>query len=508
MCLYHAIPPRTIRRFCIIALLALAPLLTTAAPKPNIVFILADDLGYADIGFNGSHYFETPHIDALAENSLALDYAYAYPTCSPSRAALLTGKHSFRTGVYNVPVLEQNNAKTGIFSRWTVLKEHAFYSQLLQTAGYNTIHLGKWHVVGPYPRQELAQAYPFKKKLRQPRPGDYSWVTTHKTADVQRYYPTGRGFHENVGGTFRGDPAFETGGYRSETGGYRAPFSNPFVAAKKGDEWLTDRLTDDAIDFIKRHSKAPFFINLHYYAPHRPSIARSETSFKKYMAKPADPTTGQGEGDLKKRKETAAYATMVESIDQNVGRIIDVLDQSGLRENTLIIFSSDNGFNGIQSANKGLRGSKGNVYEGGIRIPCLINWPGQITPRRSTTPVSLLDFFPTFLTLAGAEPGSTDGDSLVPLFKGDNALQDRPLFWHIASRFKDPPCSIIRKNDYKLIQFLNDGRLELYHLKDDPTERNNLAAKKPEIRNRLKTELVEWRKTHRVPLPPASELPH
>ncbi|SDE72766.1 Sulfatase [Pricia antarctica] len=170
---------------------------------PNIIFVLADDFGYADVGFNGSTYFETPAIDVLAKESLIFDNAYMYPTCSPSRTALLTGKQSFRTGVYTVPVLEKGDAQENIFSRWTVGREHPIYAEPLATAGYQSIHLGKWHIVGPYPEKELAMNWPIQKKLCQPDPGDFSWVQNHKTKAVMKYYPEGRGFIKNVGGTFR-----------------------------------------------------------------------------------------------------------------------------------------------------------------------------------------------------------------------------------------------------------------------------------------------------------------
>lgn len=480
-----------------------------AADRPNIVFILVDDLGHADVGFNGSTYYETPHLDGLAATGLALDHAYMYPTCSPSRTALFTGKQSFRTGVYTVPVLEKGSEQENIFSRWTVPSEHRGYSELLAEVGYQSIHLGKWHLVGPYPTEEMSMEFPLKQKLRQPAPFDFSWVEHHRSAAVLPYYPEGRGFLKNVGGTYRGDPALEDGGYKSETGGYFAPFTNPFIEQKPDDEWLTDRLTDDVIEFIDEHKEGPFFINLHYYTVHRPIRSRSEELLEKYLTKPGDPVTGQGEG--KSREVHASYATMIESLDDNVGRIVDFLDRSGLRENTLIMFTSDNGQNGGQSSNHRMRGAKGYIYEGGIRVPTFVNWPGKVEARRSELPVGVLDYFPTFLELAGVKDysGIMDGDSLTPLFEKDVAsFADRPLFWHLASQYKHGTCSAMRKGDYKLIQFLADGALELYDLKADPTESENLSASEPELAAELLAELVEWRRKNSVPLPPNSVLPH
>ena len=471
--------------------------------KPNIIFIMADDLGWQDVGFMGSNWFETPNLDQLAGESLVFSNAYMYPTCSPSRAALLTGKQSFRTGIYNVPVLEKGDNQHNIFSRWTVGLEHTMYAEPLKNAGYRSIHLGKWHVVGPNP--EVEKDYPFQKPLKQPDNGNLDWLADHLSIDIQKYYPLGKGFQENVGGTWWGDPARGyTEGYKSESGGYKAPFKNPFIGDKEDDEWLTDRLTEDAIDFIKRNKKEPFFVNLHYYAPHRPTVPRDKESFQKFMGKATDSITGQGENN---REEIAGYATMIASIDENVKRIFDYLDQEGLRENTIVIFTSDNGFNGLQSGTNTLRGAKGTIYEGGLRVPAFVNWKGHVAPGVSETPICGMDYFPTFLDLAQVKDykGKLDGESLLPLLK-NTALKERALFWHVASTYKNPPCSIIRKDKWKLIQYLNDGKVELYNLDKDLKEAHNLAENNPEIASQLLGELMTWRKNNQVPLPPASTL--
>jgi len=480
--------------------------------KPNIIFVLVDDLGYADVGFNGAKWFETPALDALAKESLVVDNAYMYPTCSPSRAAIFTGKQSFRTGIYTVPVLEKGTDQENIFSRWTLEKKHTIYAEPLAEAGYKSIHLGKWHVVGPNPVEELKKSFPLKQKLTQPDSGDYSWVEEHKKSFVQQFYPKGRGFIKNVGGTYRGDPALEPGGYKSVGGGYWAPFSNPFIQQKPDDNWLTDRLTDDAIEFMDTHKEEPFLINLNYYAVHAPVRARSEELLQKYLNKPVDSIIGHGIHQKEKRREVyAGYASMVESVDDNIQRILDYLDTSGLRENTIIIFTSDNGYNGSQSRNNLLRGSKGHIYEGGIKVPMLINWPKKVMPRRTNTAVTALDVFPTLIDLAGVEnyKGTLDGNSLTKIFTEDTKLfKKRPLFWHVASQWKHGTCSVIRKNDYKLIQFLADGKLELYNLKSDSSEKNNLIEQEKETAMQMLKELVKWRKENKVPLPPNSVLEH
>lgn len=471
--------------------------------KPNIIFIVADDLGWQDVGFMGSKWFETPNLDKIAKESLVFNNAYMYPTCSPSRAALLTGKQSFRTGVYTVPVLERGNNQDNIFSRWTVGLEHTMYSEPLNKVGYKLIHLGKWHLVGPNPKEEVN--YPFKKHLTQPANGNLDWLVDHLTVDVQKYYPKAKGFDENVGGTWWGDPARGySEGYKSESGGYKAPFKNPFLEDKQDDEWLTDRLTDEAIDFIERNKNEPFFVNLHYYAPHRPTVPRDKEQYQKFLNKVPDAITGQGEKNL---EEIAGYATMIASIDENVKRIFDYLDKENLRENTIVIFTSDNGFNGVQSNTNILRGEKGTVYEGGIRVPAFVNWKGKIAPSISETPISGMDYFPTFLELAHVSDynGILDGESLVPLLKNET-FEERPLFWHIASTYKNPPCSVIRKGDWKLIQFLNDGTIELYNLRKDLKEANNVAADNTEVTSQLLNELISWRTQNKVPFPPASIL--
>ncbi len=474
--------------------------------QPNIVFILADDLGWQDVGFMGSKWFETPNLDQLAKESMVFENAFMYPTCSPSRAALLTGRQSFRTDCYTVPVLEKGSKEDNIFSRWTVTEEHPVYAKPLNEAGYQLIHLGKWHIVGPYPAKE--KNYPFAAKLKNAPNGDLSWLEAHKSPAIQKYYPKGRGFHENVGGCWWGDPArgYKTG-YNSESGGYKAPFKNPFIEDKPTDEWLTDRLTADAIDFMKRNKDKPFFVNLHFYAPHRPTVARTQQAVEHFIQKKADPTTGQGEGSPKAKSNIAGYASMIQSVDDNVKRIIDFLDASGLRENTIIVFTSDNGFNGMQSKNKNLRGAKGNVYDGGLRVPSFVNWKNNVKASRCKEPIHVVDYFPTFLELAKVSNYKEllDGDSFVPLLQGKK-MGERPIFWHIASKYKDEPCSIIRVGAWKLIQFLKDGKVELYNTEKDLAEKHDLSATNKEKTQQLLSQLVEWRRKNNVPLPPSSSL--
>ena len=472
--------------------------------KPNVIFLFVDDLGYADVGFNGSKFYETPNIDALAKKAVIFENSYAYPTSSPSRTCLLTGQQSFRTGVYTVPVLEKGDSTENIFSRWTITKDFPFYSEVLANQGYKNVHLGKWHLVGPYPDQELSQKYPFGEKLAQPDPGDHSWVARHKEDDIRlNYYPDGRGFLKNVGGTYRGDPALLEGGYHHPDGGYRAPFTNPFIESKPDDEWLTDRLTDEAMDFISGHKDEPFFINLHYYTVHAPFIARSQELVEKYMNKEGDPVLGQGMEKGQRRKSVASYASMIESLDDNVGRLVEYLKANDLYENTVIVFSSDNGYN--IGANNKMRGKKRFIYEGGVRVPTFVHWPNKVNARRCTTPISLMDYFPTFVELAGVEDykGTLDGQSILPLLQSDDkSFDQRPIYWQLNSQCVHGTCTAMRKGDYKLIQYLATGELELYNLVNDPKESTNIAEIENDKANQMLAEMIEWRKKNNVPLPP------
>ncbi|MFI3330267.1 MAG: sulfatase [Rikenellaceae bacterium] len=488
----------------LLSILGLATLSAQAKnEKPNILFVFVDDLGYADVGFNGSTFYETPNIDAMAKESLVFKYSYMYPTSSPSRTALITGQQSFRTGVYNVPVLEKGNNQSSIFSRWSIGKQFPFYSEQLAKVGYKNVHLGKWHLVGPYPEREEKANFKFNKKLTQPKPGDHSWVSTHKSKHIaETYYPEGRGFVKNVGGTYRGDPALAEGGYDCVGGGYKAPFPNPYIEAKDSDEWLTDRLTDEAIEFMDANKKEPFFINLHYYTVHRPVIARSEELKQKYMQKKGDPVLGQGMEQGKDREDVAAYATMIENLDYNFARLVKYLKDNKLYDNTVIVFSSDNGYN--VGSNKLLRGRKQQVYEGGVRVPTFIHHPKMIKPRVSETAISVLDYFPTFIELAGIKDyqGTLDGNSLVPMFKKeDKALATRPIFWQLSSMGRHGTCTAMRFGDYKVIEFLATGKLEVYDLSKDAAEKVNLALSDEALAVRMRDMLSSWRQENDVPLP-------
>ncbi|MFR9661432.1 MAG: sulfatase-like hydrolase/transferase, partial [Rikenellaceae bacterium] len=282
-----------------------------------------------------------------------------------------------------------------------------------------------------------------------------------------------------------------------------APFSNPFVEKRADDEWLTDRLTDDAISFMKENKGGPFFVNLHYYTVHQPVISRSDELVEKYMAKDGDETLGQGVGNKDKKLKAAAYASMIESLDDNFGRMVDFLEESGLDKNTIIVFSSDNGYN--FGANNLLRGKKRDIYEGGVRVPTFIYWPGKSVARRTKISVSVLDYFPTFLDLAGINDykGTLDGNSIKPLLTSDDeAFKERPIFWQISSRSaRMGTCTAVRQGKYKAIQFLATGEVEVYDLENDPMESKNLAKTNKAIAGKFAKQMSEWRVDNNVPMP-------
>ena len=439
-----------------------------AAAKPNIVYINIDDLGWADIGINGSTFYETPNIDKLAREGMIFSNGYAAAAnCAPSRACAITGQSTPRHGVYTVKNSDRGNARDRklIPTKNTlhITPDNWTFGHALKDAGYTTITIGKWHV----------------------------------TAD-----PTKNGFDVNIAGSKAGGPY---------SGGYHSPFKYPNLEVKEKGTYLTDRLTDEAIKLIKEHKAKPFCLYLPYFMIHGP-LQGKEHLIKKYQKKKPSAT-----------QDSALYAAMIETMDVNIGRLMKTLNTEGLEENTLVIFTSDNGGVNTVSMQSPLRGGKGMYYEGGIREPFFIRWPKVIKAKSvCETPVSNLDFFPTFCDVAGvpAPHGKKlDGNSLVPLFKGGD-FDERPLFWHfpiylqkygkvdgkamVEARdplFRTRPGSVIRLGDWKLHQYFEDGGLELYNLKEDMGEKKNLAKANPEKVKQLLAKLDAWRKELNAPVP-------
>ena len=433
-----------------------------AAPNeerpPNVVLIFADDLGWRDVGFMGSDYYRTPHLDRLARQGMTFTDAYANaPNCAPTRACLMSGQYTPRHGVYTVGTSARGPAhlrKLVPTPNETVLDEEIVtLAESFHKAGYATASMGKWHL-GPDPRTQ--------------------------------------GFDINVAGSNDGSPR----------GGYFSPYRIPNIEDGPEGEYVTDRLADEALHFIEQHVDEPFFLYLPHFAVHTPIQAKPELT-EKYQDQPA--SHGQ---------HHPAYAAMIESLDESVGRIMARLDELKLADETVVIFCSDNGGHGVVTSNQPLRGWKGMLYEGGIRVPLVVRWPGKVEAgSRSETPVITSDFYPTLLEITGATAPEQplDGESLLPLLTEQGQLQRTALYWHFPAYLeanrgaKDPwrttPAGAIREGDWKLIEYFEDGRLELYNLADDLSEGNNLAQSMPERTQQLHQKLKQWRRAIDAPVP-------
>ncbi|MEZ6190967.1 MAG: sulfatase [Phycisphaerales bacterium] len=431
---------------------------------PNIVFILIDDLGWNDVGCYGSDYYETPQIDRLADEGMRFTSAYAASAvCSPTRAALLTGKYPGRLRITHAIPIQGNLRLEGPLPLIpadyvkNMPLEEVTIAEALKEAGYVTASIGKWHVC---------------------------WD--------EAYYPEAQGFDVNIAGNNMGNPGTYFYPYK---GSWRMTPNHPlirwqlFTDGFEG-EYLTDRLTDEAVRFIESNRDRPFFLYLSHYAVHTPIQAKDDLT-QKYANKP------KGE-----HHTNAEYAAMIDSVDQSVGRVLKKLDDLELTDNTIVIFYSDNGGHGKITSAHPLRGNKGNFYEGGIRVPLIVRWPGEIKPGSACdTPVTSTDFYPTLLEALGLplrEQQHLDGVSLLPLLTQSGAIEREALYWHfpnyIGKGHPDPatPCSAIRMGDWKLIHFYEDNHSELFNLADDPRETRNLAEEFPGIAAKLRGKLSAW----------------
>ncbi len=444
------------------AMCLLAPL---HAKRPNIVFIMADDLGCTDLGCTGSDFYETPNIDRLASQGILFNNAYAPAANSaPSRACFMTGMYTPRHGVFTVSPSERGKAERRklipVPNTEDVRADFETLAEALSRQDYVCGHIGKWHL------------------------GD----------DKDGTGPLSQGFVSNVGGDRAGAPYSYFYPYKKKkTGKYHYGLEQG-----KDGEYLTDRLTDEAVSFIEQHREGPFFLYLAHYAVHTPLQAPVET-VAKYESKP------QG-----KYHANTVYAAMIEHLDRGVGRILATLDELGLTDDTIVVFCSDNGGSEPVTDNYPFRGGKGTPYEGGIRVPVIIRWPGNIDPGTvSDCPICSIDFYPTFVHIAGGEaPSTLDGRDLFDLMA---ERQPRDLFWHfpayleayrgLAGDFRATPYSIVRSGDWKLIYYYEDRNVELFNLKDDPYETRDVAAEYPEVRSELYSKLVAWIQDTSAPMP-------
>ncbi len=434
--------------------------------RPNIVFILADDLGYTDLACYGSKYYETPNIDRLAQQGIRFtDGHTCAPNCQPSRAALMSGQYMPRTGVYTVGSIDRFNWQSRplrpVDNVTELPLEKITVAQSLKNAGYATAMFGKWHL-----------------------------------GNDRAHHPSKRGFDEAI-----------------ESSGAHFDFAtNPKTDYPKG-EYLADFLTDKAVDFMQRHKDGPFFLYLPHFAVHQPLQAKKEL-IEKFEVKTA---VGGHKNPI--------YAAMIKSVDESVGRILATLDELKLAENTLVIFSSDNGGvggyerEGIKQGgdvtdNAPLRGGKGMLYEGGHRVPYIFRWLGKIAASTTCTEAIIgVDLYPTLLEVAGAKPPNDyplDGVSYLKLLTsgGKAKLNRDAIYWHFPgylgageNNWRTTPVGVIRSGDWKLMEFFEDNHVELYNLRDDLGEKIDLAKKNPGKAKELQTKLAAWRKDLKAPMP-------
>ncbi len=440
--------------------------------KPNIVLLVADDLGWTDLGVYGSSYYETPNIDRLAREGMKFSAAYANPNCAPTRAALLTGRYSPRTGIYTVGSgargQDQFRKMTPAENNTTLSLDEVTFAETLRQAGYATAHMGKWHMGG------------------------------------NGNLPTDQGFDWNIGGNATGSPK----------GGYFAPWDNPEMPAAPEGTHLADVFAEQASKFMEENRERPFLLYLPFYSVHTPIQAKPEL-VEKYKQKAA--VGGHSNPE---------YAAMIETMDTAVGVVLDKLDELALANDTFVFFYSDNGgVGGYHAAgvdarditdNAPLRGGKGMLYEGGVRVPLLVRKPVLIPPgSHSDDTVMCVDFLPTFAEIAGAESPTgrdMDGVSFYPTLRssGKSPAPRPAIYWHFpgylegnqkTGAWRTTPGGAMRIGRYKVIEFFETGELQLYNLEEDISEKNNLIKLMPEKAKEMQAELAHWRQRTNAPMP-------
>ncbi len=440
----------------------------------NVVLILVDDMGWTGVGCFGSDLHQTPHIDRLAKQSMKFTNAYAAsPVCSPTRASIMTGisPAKLHMTIWHESAAHppQNRKVIPPVTKGSLDLDYTTLADVLHDAGYYTAHLGKWHL------------------------------------GTAGYYPENQGFDVNIGGTFWGCPSTFFFPYKGPFGRKKEMRYIPGLAGGTEGEYLTDRLTTEALKIMETHQDKPLFLNMWYYTVHTPIEGKPDL-VKKY----------DGLVNPKADHHNANYAAMTETLDENVGRILQKIDDLGMTDNTVVIFTSDNGgyINGYRemdrvTGNAPLRSGKGSLYEGGVRVPLLIKWPGVTKPGSvSNEPVATCDFYPTLLEILGLPGDSThnakvEGMSLVPLLQETAMrLKRDSLYFHYPHYYPTTiPVSSIRSRDWKLLEYYEDGRLELYNLADDLSESNNLAKQNPKKVKQLQEDLHRWLKNNDAQIP-------
>ncbi|HJO70590.1 MAG TPA: sulfatase [Flavobacteriaceae bacterium] len=432
--------------------------------NPNIVLIVADDLGWTDVSYMGSKYYETPNIDKLSRSGMTFYNGYASAAnCAPSRATMLSGRYNNHHGIYTVGASERGSEKTRKIipiKNETILDLRYFLiPEMLKNEGYVTGHFGKWHL------------------------------------GSQGFFPEQSGFDVNIGGNESGGP-----------GGYFSPYINPNLEDGPIGEYLTDRIGNEVVSFINYNQNETFFAYVPFYSVHSPIQSKKEYQ-EKYSNKDGD-----------KNHNRPDYAGMIESLDENIGKILNTIEELNLSEKTLIIFTSDNG--GIRAISNQfpLRAGKGSYYEGGIKVPLIFSWKGKIIEEsESYERVSNIDFFPTIKKIIGHKNKNLhlDGLDLNPIFKG-KTLENRTLFYHFPiylqaynvhldngtdPLFRTRPGSVIIKDNWKLHHYFEDGKIELYNIEEDISESIDLSKTNLEKTKELYHDLNKWREANNAPIP-------
>lgn len=446
---------------CVSLLVAACTVLLARAQAPNIVLIVADDLGWSDLSCTGSDFYETPNIDGLAAQGMRFTNAYAAAAnCAPSRAALLSGLYAPRTGVYTVASAHRGKPaeralncpenNTELDPRFVTIAE------ALREAGYVTGMFGKWH------------------------------LGTGPTG------PEAQGFEVNIAGGRAGAPK-----------SYFSPYGNPQIEDGPDGEHLTERIGREAAGFVRAHADEQFFLYVPFYAVHTP-IQPPKDRLEHFKDK--QPGTVHTH---------ARYAALVAAMDAAVAQVLAAIDETDMTERTIVLFTSDNGGFGGTTSNAPLRGAKGMFYEGGIRVPLIVRWPGKIEGGAlNDVPVTGVDFYPTLLEIAGV-PNSgdahLDGVSFAPALRGESFNPERAIFWHfpaylesggvVEGPWRTTPVSVIRQGQYKVLEYLEDGRVELYDLAEDLSETRDLGRELPDVRDRLLTRLHDWRESTSAAMP-------
>ncbi|NRB63172.1 MAG: sulfatase [Saprospiraceae bacterium] len=429
---------------------------------PNVLFIIVDDLGWADVGIYGSDFYETPNIDQLATQGMRFTDAYvASPMCSPTRASILTGKHPARLQMTNWIGAPQPDAypwntvlRSAAYKEVLDLEEYTL-AESLQSSGYQTHFVGKWHLGKP-----------------------------------AQYWPEHQGFDTNIAGCAWGAPI---GGDK-----FFSPYGNPRLKDGPAGEHLPDRLAKETIKRMEKAGDKPFFMLLSFYSVHSPWIAREDLT-RKYEQKHSPPDKWRQERFIRfaETQNNAVYAAMIEAMDIAIGDVLTRLDELGLAQNTIVVFVSDNGGASEVTSNAPLRAGKCFLYEGGIRVPLIVRWPEHIQAGSVTNkPVSSTDFYPTILELAGLpleEGNHVDANSFAGLLRGKGGGRET-IFWHYPhyeGGFE--PASAIRHKKWKLIEFYEESKVELYDLLKDIGEHNNVAIDYPKVTQALQKKLHSWR---------------